>query len=139
MTKRIAESEAALAEELRQRMEGAPHGYRNGDRVVPIKYTLDVEPVVEDHEHQTRDYVAGQSLNRITRSPRMQQQATGCLHMMTNAMQSDDGVGLSFMTRNERALASEEWGKRLRDLIEAGKRKAKDKAPSVIIDVDWDE
>jgi hypothetical protein len=139
-SKRVALGDNAVAEEVALRMRGLPIAYDDGRRVVPIVYDVVITPVVTDEEYIERDQHA-QSRTEIRKaieaSPGVH---TAAYHRFVHAQRSDDGIGTSFMTTSERALASLEWGQRLRDLIEAGKRKDRDREERrVLVDLQCED
>jgi hypothetical protein len=139
MKRRIGDSFDQVAGELKERLTGVPRFVRDGERVVPVAYDVEVVPLESPEQTRARDEMAAWAYVQHPRTARAALMRSSAFAMYCSAQQSDDGIGTSFMTPNERALASYEWGQRLRDLIEAGKRKAKAREPSVVVDIDWDE
>jgi hypothetical protein len=141
--KRIAASAAELTRELFERMLGAPSAYRDGERVVPITYDLEAHPLEDGEAYDERDALAARARLPAISTPfvyarhtvHSQRVATECFNRLQHAQRSDDGVGVSFMTPNERALASEEWSRRLRNLVKAGERKEAANEPSVLVEL----
>lgn len=147
MRKRVGHSYEAVTEELKQRLTGVPRFVRDGERVVPVAYDVEVVPLESEDQSRARDELAAWALTyckppvhgRPDRAQRVALMRNSSFAMYCAAQQSDDGIGTSFMTKNERALASYEWGQRLRELIEAGKRKDRSREPSVVVDIDWED
>lgn len=134
---RVAQSYKALTDEIDKRMSGMPKAVNNGERLVPVTYDVTVTPMVDDEEIHVRNrqaYVA----RREALAGRASVAGTAALRVYTHAQQSDDGIGLSFMTPQERDTARIEWGNRLRAKVEASKREDKRKADAVVlVDIDW--
>lgn len=143
MTKRVANGYGELAEDIGERLHLMPKAVWDGKegRMVPVRYNVEVVPLVSMDEHKERDHVAYAALRaRDDRDARQAVAASSALVRYTNAQQSDDGIGTSFMTRSERALASYEWGTRLRKLLDAGKRRDREKERNqVLCDPQWED
>lgn len=135
-TKRVATSIDALHAELNERMRGVPVGYSDGVRTVPVTYHVEATPLVDAEEFIHRDHVAELAYGRLAKTPRGERERESCFNRLTNAMRSDDGIGTSFMTPAERTAGSYEWGKRLRELLDAGKRRDKERERGrVLVDI----
>jgi hypothetical protein len=139
-SKRVALCDNELAEEIALRLKGLPIAYDDGHRIVPVVYDMVITPLVSDAEYAARDKLAAtrdELIKAIVAAPGVH---TAAYRQYVNAQRSDDGVGTSFMTTSERALASLEWGQRLRDLIEAGKRKDRDREERrVLVDLQCED
>lgn len=136
---RVAASLSDIARELAERTKGLPRGAYDGDRVVPVSYDVTLVPLETREEYEERDELACSRAELRKATIAAPGVHTTAYRYFVHAQQSDDGVAISFMTPSERSLASLEWGQRLRDLIEAGKKRDERKGPSVYVDLDWDE
>ena len=132
-----------IVAEIERRTAGMPRAYWNANegRMVPISYDMTIEQLVDAREYRGRDEVAYWAANQLRvrkehAHPDAKAAGRQCLAYYEAAQRSDNGLGVACMTSGEKHLASYEWGKRLRELIEAGKRKKAAHEVSVLVDVD---
>lgn len=138
MSKRVAESYAALQAEVNRRMADMPKAVNNGERIVPVAYEVTINPLVDDEDYRVRELQARRNSSRVA-ALTTATDGTTAFRIYTNAQRSDDGIGLSFMTPGERELARIEWSAKLRAKVDASD-KARTHADryQVVVDQDLD-
>ena len=138
--RRVVDSATALLDELDSRLNGAPDAYREGDRIVPVTYALEVQPLETRLDYDERDVVARHARHwGPAESKAAGKIADTAFRLLVHAQQSDDGIGTHFMTPNEKLLASDEWSRRLRALVKASDKAKAARAPRVLVDLQDDD
>jgi hypothetical protein len=116
---RVAADYTAIAGEIVERCKGVPRVVKQGDVLVPVAYDFRVRPLVDEQTLGHREANAqAAAIDRHAR-PGTISTTRQCLAMYTHAQQSDVGIGMRFMTKSERALASREWSAQLRAKVKA--------------------
>lgn len=135
----VADDYTALSGDIAKRLAGVPRAVKRGDVIVPVAIDIRARPLVSDEELEGRDHLAHRSATIRRNDPATISTKRQCLAMYTHAQQSDS-IGLHFMTRNERALASSEWSAQLRAKVKASDDRRKYiERTRVLVDIQDDD